>query len=137
MLRKEWNYTLAAIQVDPVAIVRGIGTIMPYENWHNRDEIPADYRDMCSLVKFQSTGWRNVSVWGLFGILGAVVAISLGSVRTEDGRFWLIIAAHKLWQWIVLLGRWLLEVSSLLFAVMLACWIRVRARLPQFRHRAM
>ena len=40
---------------------------------------------------FQSVGRRNVSVWGLFGLLSFAVGVALASVKTEEEELWLIV----------------------------------------------
>ena len=41
--------------------------------------------------KLHSVGWRNVSVWGLFGLLSFSALVTLASVKTEDDEPWITI----------------------------------------------
>lgn len=58
--------------------------------------MPPEYRGMCHMVKFRSNGWRNVSVWGLFGVLFLAAGISLGSVKNGEETVWLCVAARRI-----------------------------------------
>ncbi len=54
--------------------------------------------------KFKSTGWRNVSFWGLFGLLFFCGAISLASIQTEKEEFWLVIGVVLIYRaslWVI------------------------------------
>ena len=62
----------------------------------NYDDIPQTYRGMCKTMKFKSVGWRNVSIGGFLGLLVLAAAITLASVKTENGGLWLNLGAALL-----------------------------------------
>ena len=85
--RRLFEASLARIQVELVNTVRGTSNT-PVEQF----EFPEEYRGMCSMGKFKSVGWRNVSVWGFSGLLFLAASISLASVQTKEEELWLIVA---------------------------------------------
>ena len=54
------------------------------------------YRSICDLGKIRQVGWRNFSVWGLFGLLGVAGGIPLASIRTENGNLWFTIGLKRI-----------------------------------------
>ena len=90
-VRRWFGTSLARIQVNLLSFVRGL------EN-HGEDyqNIPVNYRGICNLGKFQSVGWRNVSVWGLIGLLALAGAVCLASIRTEERVLWCHLGARAL-----------------------------------------
>ena len=83
--RRMFEASLALMQLTVHDIVRG--TMNPREDYQH---IPLNYRAICGMGKFRSVGWRNISVWGLFGLLFLAGAISIASVREENGELWLM-----------------------------------------------
>ena len=85
--------SLARIQVEALTFVQGI---------YHEDEtkyvniLPPSYQELCSMVKFKTVGWRNVSVWGLFGLLFLSAAISLASIKTAEDHLWLMVGARAI-----------------------------------------
>lgn len=57
--------------------------------------------------KFKSVGWRNVSVWGLFGLL-SFAGVSLASVKTEEQKLWLVVGLRLVGKAL----RWTIEKAS-------------------------
>lgn len=48
--------------------------------------------------KFTSVGWRNVSVWGLVGLLVFAAGVALASNHTEEEELWLVFGfRHVNW----------------------------------------
>lgn len=47
------------------------------------------------MIKFRSVGWRNVSVWGLFGLLSLVAAVFVASGQTEDQELWFCVGMPR------------------------------------------
>lgn len=68
---------------------------------------PPNLRGICQMGKFKSVGWRNVSFWGLVGLLSLCGAVSLASVATEDEELWLIVGVRLLTRAIRGGMRWL------------------------------
>lgn len=91
-VRVLFEASLAGIQFNVLNIVRGenLGTGPTYER------LAPNLRGLCTMGKFKSVGWRNVSVWGLFGCLSFAAGISLASIKTEDDELWLLIWARLL-----------------------------------------
>ena len=48
------------------------------------------------MIKFRSVGYRNVSVWGFFGLLSFAAFVSITSVKTEEQELWLVVAVRGL-----------------------------------------
>lgn len=96
--------SLAQMQYRVLDIVRGTDEKSIYarasnsQKWATSLDIPSNLRGICHMGKFKSVGWRNVSVWGLVGLLSLAGAISLASVTTEDGELWLIVGARLLYR---------------------------------------
>ncbi|KAL8769418.1 MAG: hypothetical protein Q9209_004646 [Squamulea sp. 1 TL-2023] len=60
--------------------------------------IPPGYEGICNMVKFNSIGWQNVSVWGFLGLLFLAGGISLGSCRTEEEKLLLVVGFEKVYK---------------------------------------
>ena len=104
-IRTAFEVSLAALQIHPVDIARGNNKPRPGGYSVN---IPPNYRGICRLVKFRTVGWRNISAWGLIGLLALPLAITLASMRTEEDEFWIAIFARKVKHgglWLVVLAR--------------------------------
>lgn len=92
--RQMFETSLATMQFNVLDMVRGnIITADPTTHWN----VPLNYQGMCRMGKFKSTGWQNVSFWGLFGVLFLAAAISLASVKSEKGELWLVLGAVLLY----------------------------------------
>ena len=86
-VRQLFETSLAQLQYAVLDTVRGRN-----ESWiKNYENIPPRFRGLCKMGKFKSVGWRNVSVWGLFGLLSFAAGVSLASVKTEEEELWLVI----------------------------------------------
>lgn len=95
-VRQRFEASLAQIQFQVLKIVRGAPDgELPYQWNRDYDGIPPAYRGLCSMGKFNSVGWRNVSAWGLFALLAFAAGVSLASVRTEEDELWLLIGARR------------------------------------------
>lgn len=110
--RQMFETSLARIQNRVLDIVRGVevdnvgnysvedyyildtywNTVAPLTT----NDIPPNLRQICHMGKFTSIGWRNVSVWGLIGLLSLCGAIALASITTENNELWLILGARLL-----------------------------------------
>lgn len=114
--RQLFETSLAKMQFNVLDIVRGT------DNKREEDfyGIPPEFRGMCKMAKFKSIGWQNVSFWGLLGLLFFAGAISLASIQTEKGEFWLVIG-------VVLIYRALLWVIHQLRVVSRASMLRFRS----------
>lgn len=88
-VRRWFVISLAHLQYSVLDIVRGIdqpGTAR--SGVGKRVEVPPpNLRGTCHMGKFKSVGWRNVSVWGLVGLLSLCGAVSLASVATETTSY--------------------------------------------------
>ncbi|KAG8530284.1 uncharacterized protein KY384_004786 [Bacidia gigantensis] len=94
-VRRWFEASLARIQLNVLDIVRP--TSDPENNETVEEQwlrIPAEYRNICHMGKFRSTGWRNISVWGFFGLLGLAAVLTLASCETEKGELWIVLAAE-------------------------------------------
>lgn len=90
-VRYWFETTLARIQLNVLDVVRGnTGDPEDYAG------IPPRYRGLCAMEKFKSVGWRNVSTWGLLGLLIFAAGVSVASVRTEEQVLWLVVGARLL-----------------------------------------
>lgn len=90
--RQLFETSLADLQYAVLDIVRANRDEIP----KSPPEIPPKLRGICRMGKFKSVGWRNVSAFGLIGLLFLSGAISLASVKTENDELWLIVGAHLL-----------------------------------------
>ena len=79
--RRWFETSLARMQVE----VLGLAQLSPEDISDSDDAVgyhinimPSGYKGMCNMVKFRSNGWRNVSVWGFFGVLFLVMGDLLG-----------------------------------------------------------
>ena len=92
-VRRMFEISLAQIQFNVLAIVKGDGGLSksPYSQG-----LPPHLRGICRMGKFKSVGCRNVSVWGLFGLLFFAASVFLASIKTEKDELWLIIWARFL-----------------------------------------
>ena len=88
--RRWFETSLARIQFNVLAISRGSDN---ERDCHSRP-IPPQLRGLCCMTKFKSVGWRNVSVWGLFGLLFFSAGVSLASVKTETEELWLVVGTR-------------------------------------------
>ena len=86
--RRLFQASLARIQVELVNTVRGaVNTVYAAPGYSMHEyEISEEYRGMCGMGKYKNVGWRNVSVWGVSGLLFLAASISLASVQTKGGR---------------------------------------------------
>ena len=92
--RRWFETSLARIQLNMIRILHP--TTDPYnktveEAWKG---IPDEYRAICNIGKFRSTGWRNVSVVGFLGLLSLAAGVALASCETGDGTLWIVVAAR-------------------------------------------
>lgn len=94
--RQMFETSLAQMQHRVLDIVRGVDDGLQNQKLSWSLEIPPNLRGICHMGKFKSVGWRNVSVWGLVGLLSLSGAIALASVKTEDDELWLIVGARLL-----------------------------------------
>ena len=93
--RRWFEVSLALAQFYALEIVRGIDNDgADYQN------IPPTDRGLCHVFKFRSTGWRNVNVWGFFGILVVSLGLFIGSIKTDAGTLWLTLGAKVLGRWV-------------------------------------
>ena len=77
----------------------------PTHQEQKEDSMPADFQEICHMVKFRAAGWRNVSAWGLLSLLSLSAIICLGSKRTANKELWLMVGLG-------LVGRMLLWILS-------------------------
>ena len=91
-VRRWFEASLATIQVLLLDIVR------PSQHIGSWYLIPHEYREICKLGKFRSTGWRNVNFVGFLGLLILAGCISLASCKTEEGDLWIVIASRAIWR---------------------------------------
>ena len=58
--------------------------------------LPANYHDICYMVKLRMVGWRNVNVWGMVGLLVLAVVIGLMSGRNKggEGELWIVVVVN-------------------------------------------
>ena len=88
--RRWFKTSLARIQFTVLAMTRGSSNYYLYDP----KPIPPQLRGLCSMAKFKSVGWRNVSVWGLFGLLFFSAGVCLASVKTETEELWLVVGTR-------------------------------------------
>ena len=118
IVRQDFEAYLASLQFRVLDIARGDKTC------HGK-RIPKRLRGICNMGKFHSVGWRNVSVWGLFGLLSLSALVALASVETEHGDLWITVGVrilirslrctlHKIGRisWRVILARAMLFLHS-------------------------
>lgn len=86
--RQLFETSLATMQFNILDMVRGKDSALDKDS-----SIPSNYRGMCRMGKFKSTGWQNVSFWPLLGLFFLCAAISLASVKTEKEELWLVLGA--------------------------------------------
>ena len=98
IFRYVFKASLAQSQLYVLNIVRGGDFPAPLgtRNGGTPREIPQRFRGLCKMGKFHSVGWRNVSVWGLFGLLTFCAFVTLASVKTENDELWITIWARSL-----------------------------------------
>ena len=89
--RHWFERSLASLQKSVYDTVRG-----QYDAYMVEPYVPPNYTGMCRMVKFRSVGWRNVSFWGLFGLLALTGSISLASVKTEE-ELWVCVGVRLLY----------------------------------------
>lgn len=92
--RQLFETSLATMQFNVLHIIRG--NMNPEGLMFGN--IPENHHGMCKIGKFKSTGWKNVSFWGLFGVLFLAAAIGLASVRNEKEELWLVLGAVLLYR---------------------------------------
>ena len=98
-VRRLFKASLAQLQLSTFRAARG-GWI--YNDGYGDVRIPAPYASLACMVKFNTVGWLNVSVWGFCGLLFLAASITLASIKTKD-ELWLII-----WiRWGIDIGRWI------------------------------
>ena len=93
--------TEASLKVPKMA--QGLREFLRSSGGENSPNIPPGFEGICSIVKFNSNGWRNVSVWGFVGLLLLAAGIALGSCRTVESKLFLIVGMetiHKVLQWL-------------------------------------
>jgi hypothetical protein len=83
-VRKMFETSLARIQGDVLDIVRGVGKDRPYA----RNALTEDNMSLCHIVKFQSVGWRNITLLWLitlptFSFVLWVLTIEVGNPTGE------------------------------------------------------
>ena len=83
-VRKMFETSLARIQGDVLDIVRGVGKDRPYA----RNFLTEDNMSLCHIVKFQSVGWRNITLLWLvvlptFSSLLWILTIEVGNPTGE------------------------------------------------------
>ena len=91
--RQCFETSLAQLQYSVLDIVRGTNDPHFLFTWSAPDN-PPNLRDVCHMGKFKSVGWRNVSAWGLIGLLSLSGGISLATVKTENDELWLVVGAQ-------------------------------------------
>ena len=101
--RHMFQSSLAQLQYNVLETVRGSKNSLKYFNLEEEPGNPPEFSGICSLVKFKSVGWRNVSVWGFSGLLLLSGGISLASCRTEEEKLLLTVGFEKLYS----VFRWL------------------------------
>ena len=122
-VRRWFEASLAKIQLHLLEIVRPSATSQAQlttnqtELWQG---IPEEYRAICKMGKFKSTGWRNVSFVGFFGLLALAGAIALASCESEQGDLWVVIALRLVW------SCWRMCFSSLHAAALAAASVAAR-----------
>lgn len=99
--RRWFEISLARMQVEVLNLAQGGSESRAFSGGSQfvnvmPPELPPEYRGMCHMVKFRSNGWRNVSVWALFGVLFLAAGISLGSVKNGEETVWLCVAARRI-----------------------------------------
>ena len=93
---KQWfEASLARMQMAVVDTARGTPHNIKFYSYAER---LVNYQDICNMVKVRTIGWRNVSVWGLLGLLSLAALISLSSFKTADDQLLLTIALRMLVQ---------------------------------------
>ena len=95
-VQTRFEIALAGIQMNLVDIVHGRAEQFAEYGKLFHVEIPPEYRGLCTLGKFQTVGWRNVSAWGLLGLFAFALAITLASIQTEEEEFWITVATRKI-----------------------------------------
>ena len=120
-VQTSFENTLATIQKNLVDIVRGDSHQPSSPEHHHHVEIPPRYRGLCKLGKFRAVGWRNVSAWGLLGLLALALAVTLASIQTSGGEFWIVIATRNI----------IRSTSQLVNLLSLVPWTSVRADLQR------
>jgi len=83
-VRKMFETSLARIQGDVLDLVRGVGKDRPYA----RNFLTEDNMSLCNIVKFQSVGWKNITLLWLitlstFSFLLWVPTIEVGNPTGE------------------------------------------------------
>jgi hypothetical protein len=83
-VRKMFETSLARIQGDVLDIVRGVGKDRPFA----RNALTEDNLSLCHIVKFQSVGWRNITLLWLvtlptFSFVLWVLTIEVGNPTGE------------------------------------------------------
>jgi hypothetical protein len=83
--------SLARIQIDLRDYIRGSAAHEP----GFVDRMDSAYKDMCTMYKFKSVGWRNVSVWGFWLLISVAIAISISSIGIPIRRPPLVTAESE------------------------------------------
>ena len=76
--------------------------------------MPANYRDVCHMVKLRTVGWRNVNVWGVVGLLLLAIVIGLMSGRSKGGKgeLWIVVSGREVVAASRTAAQWLQRVSK-------------------------
>ena len=90
--------------------------------------LPA-YRGICSMVKFKSVGWRNVSFWGFWGILALAFCLVVASRRSNEGVLYIEVFRQKG----VRLVKWLANRLSFAIREVRAGWLSLARFLEAHR----
>lgn len=103
-VRQLFETSLAQIQYAVLDTVRGRN-----EYWvPDYESIPPRFRGLWKMGKFNSVGWRNVSVWGFLGLLSLAAGVSLASVKTEEQELWLVVGFRLIGKAL----RWAIDKAS-------------------------
>ena len=140
--RNLFQISLAQIQYNVLEVAQGTDMKLPHPGYQNTPnypywewlgslpDTPPGFEDVCKMVKFKSTGWRNVSTWGFLGVLIFAAGVSLGSCRTEEKQeLFLVVACRAVYRLLGRLGRnlcSLLWTEGKLTFFILKCQIRRR-----------
>lgn len=78
---KMFQASLARIQLNVFDIVRGTAS-----NFHGyMDIMPAEYRNICNMVKIPTSGWKNVNSIGFFGTMLAAGFVWIIGWKQQTG----------------------------------------------------
>ena len=91
---KQWfEASLARMQVSV------LDTVSPlFRNGSEHYSVmPANYRNICHMVKLRTVGWRNINVWGVVGLLLLAIMIGIMSGRSKggEGELWVVVSGRE------------------------------------------